>query len=179
MLTRRVKGGDVDSRASARNACPEGVRSGQKAGAATAGGLFIAFHVPEGKLEAAQKTLTDYRRHKEQKNIRWSAEELYTFARLLEEINAYPEAVRYYYALYNSDGSADSQEKALGAITGILLTAPEEPIRLGSGELSLYRDVATLDNGPGGATVTQLVASFVRHRRSLFAAPEETPPLLD
>src|SRR5579883_2341730 len=107
------------------------------------------YYQQQGKLEAAQKALTDYRLRKEQKNVRWTAEELYTFAKLLEDIHAYPEAVRYYYALYNSDGSADSQEKALASITDILLTAPEEPIRLGSGELSLYSDIASLDNGPG------------------------------
>ncbi len=30
-----------------------------------------------------------------------------------------------------------------------LLTAPETPIRFGSGELSMYRDIATMDQGPG------------------------------
>jgi hypothetical protein len=35
------------------------------------------------------------------------------------------------------------------ALTNLLLTAPEAPIRLGSGELSIYKDIATMDQGPG------------------------------
>ena len=37
----------------------------------------------------------------------------------------------------------------LQRLTNLLLTAPESPIRLGSGELSMYRDIATMDQGPG------------------------------
>ena len=43
----------------------------------------------------------------------------------------------------------DAQERALAALTNLLLTAPESPIQLGSGELSMYRDIATMDQGPG------------------------------
>src|SRR5262249_23262692 len=34
-------------------------------------------------------------------------------------------------------------------LTDILLTAPESPVRLGSGDLSMYKDIATMDQGPG------------------------------
>ena len=34
-------------------------------------------------------------------------------------------------------------------LTDMLLTSPEAAIRLGSGELSMYKDIATLDQGPG------------------------------
>ena len=43
----------------------------------------------------------------------------------------------------------DAQEQALAGLTDLLLTAPESPIRLGSGELSMYRDIARMDQGPG------------------------------
>jgi tetratricopeptide (TPR) repeat protein len=43
----------------------------------------------------------------------------------------------------------DAQQRALEGLSDILFTAPETPIRLGSGDLSMYRDVATLDPGPG------------------------------
>ena len=46
-------------------------------------------------------------------------------------------------------GLADAQEKAITGLTSLLLTAPETPIRFGSGELSMYRDIATMDQGPG------------------------------
>src|SRR6202049_2280697 len=44
---------------------------------------------------------------------------------------------------------SDAQERALAALTNLLLTAPESPIQLGSGELSMYRDITTMDDGPG------------------------------
>ena len=62
---------------------------------------------------------------------------------------SYPESARYYFALYNSKDLPNAQETAIAGLTSFLLTAPETPIRLGSGELSMYRDIATLDQGPG------------------------------
>ncbi|MGA2906043.1 MAG: hypothetical protein ABSD98_19630, partial [Candidatus Korobacteraceae bacterium] len=43
----------------------------------------------------------------------------------------------------------DAQETAVAGLTNLLLTAPETPIRLGSGGLSMYRDIGTMDQGPG------------------------------
>ena len=43
----------------------------------------------------------------------------------------------------------DAQEQSIAGLTNLLLTAPETPIRFGSGELSMYRDIATMDQGPG------------------------------
>ncbi len=107
------------------------------------------YYQQQGRLDAAQQTLADFRLHKEQRNAPWSAAELFTLARLHEDIHAYPEAARYYYALYNSQGMNDAQERALAGLTDILLTAPEQSIRLGSGSLSMYRDIGAMDQGPG------------------------------
>ena len=55
-----------------------------------------------------------------------------------------------FYALYSLPGApAEAQEHALAGITNILLTAPEQPIRLGAGDLSIYSDIATMDRSPG------------------------------
>src|SRR5258708_10034885 len=43
----------------------------------------------------------------------------------------------------------DAQERAISGLADLLLTAPETPIRLGTGELSMYKDIATMDQGPG------------------------------
>ncbi|MGE5325395.1 MAG: tetratricopeptide repeat protein, partial [Deltaproteobacteria bacterium] len=102
-----------------------------------------------GKLDAAGQTVTDFRLHKEAAKSDWTGNELFVCARLLEEIHAYPESARYYYALYNSQGMPDAQERAVAGLAGLLVTAPETPIRLGEGDLSLYRDIATMDSGPG------------------------------
>ena len=107
------------------------------------------YYQQQGKLDAAQQTVTAFRLHKEARKSEWTGQELYVCARLLEDIHAYPESARYYFALYNSKGMNDAQERALSALANLLLTAPESPIRLGSGELSMYRDIATMDQGPG------------------------------
>ena len=107
------------------------------------------YYQQQGKTDVAQQAIADFRLHKESAKSPWTSQELYVCARLLEDIHSYPESARYYFALYNSHGMADAQEKAIAGLTGLLLTAPETPIRLGSGELSMYRDIATLDQGPG------------------------------
>jgi hypothetical protein len=107
----------------------------------------------QGNLPAAQETMEAYRLSKESRKAAWSAEELYTLATLSEAVHAYPEAVRYHFALYHAQGKLDSgavpQEVGLSGMVRILLAAPDEPVELGANNLSLYRDVATLDRGPG------------------------------
>ena len=107
------------------------------------------YYQQQGNLDAAQQTITAFRLHKEAAHSEWTGQELYVCARLLEDIHSYPESARYYFALHNSKGMNDAQERALAALTNLLLTAPESPIQLGSGELSIYRDIATMDEGPG------------------------------
>ena len=106
------------------------------------------YYQQQGNLQAAQQAITDYRLQKEARKAAWTAQELYTFARLLDAVHLYPEAARYYFALYNSPG-ADSPEKALAGLTNILLIAPEQQIRFGAGDISMYKDIATMDSGPG------------------------------
>ena len=107
------------------------------------------YYQQQGKNDAAQQAIADFRAHREAGKAAWTSHELYICARLLEDIHSYPESARYYFALYNSKELPNAQETAIAGLTGILLTAPETPIRLGSGELSMYRDIATLDQGPG------------------------------
>ena len=130
----------LDESRAALNANPEDLR-------ATARVFY--YYQQQGKLDAAQQAITTLRLHKEAAKSNWTPEELYVCGRLLEDIHSYPEAARYYFALYNSKGANDSQQRALSRLTHLLLTAPETPIRLGSGELSMYKDIATLDQGPG------------------------------
>ena len=107
------------------------------------------YYQQQGKLDVAQETIAKFRLRKDTSGSAWTAQELYVCARLLEEIHAYPESARFYFALYNSKGMNDAQERALGGLANLLLTAPETPIRFGAGELSIYRDIATMDQGPG------------------------------
>ncbi len=107
------------------------------------------YYQQQGKLDAAQQSITQFRLHKDANQSAWTAQELYVCARLLEGIHVYPEAARYYFALYNSRGMNDGPERAMGGLADLLLTAPETPIRFGAGELSMYRDIGTMDPGPG------------------------------
>jgi Flp pilus assembly protein TadD/predicted Zn-dependent protease len=109
------------------------------------------YYQQQQKLDAGVQAITEYRLHKEARHQPWSATELSTCAQLMEKANAYPEAARYYYALYSSGAaeSPGSKEQALAGILNILLTNPQAPVRIGAGELSMYRDVATTDTGPG------------------------------
>ena len=107
------------------------------------------YYQQQGNLAVAQQAIADFRLHKEASKSPWTSQELFICARLLEDIHAYPESARYYFALYNSQGMPDAHELAIAGLTDLLLAAPETPIRLGSGELSMYRDIATMDQGPG------------------------------
>ena len=107
------------------------------------------YYQQQGKTEVAQQAIADYRAHKDASKSAWTSQELFICARLLEDIHAYPESARYYFALYNSKDLPNAPETAISGLIGILLTAPEMPIRFGSGELSMYKDIATLDQGPG------------------------------
>ncbi len=115
----------------------------------SAAARIFYYYQQQGKLDAAQETIAKFRLRKDSSGSAWGAQELYVCARLLEEIHAYPESARFYFALYNSKGMNDAQERALGGLANLLLAAPETPIRFGAGELSMYRDIATMDQGPG------------------------------
>ncbi len=130
----------LDDAKAAQNANPEDLGAAAR---------VFYYYQQQGKLEAAQETIAKFRLHKDTSGSAWSAQELYVCARLLEDIHAYPESARFYFALYNSKGMNDAQERALGGLANLLLTAPETPIRFGAGELSMYRDIAMMDQGPG------------------------------
>jgi cellulose synthase operon protein C len=115
--------------------------------------IFFYFQ-QQGNLNAAARAFDEYRLSKESRKAAWTVDELYTLATLLNNVGLYAESARYDFALYNTPGklSVSTQaprEAALSSIANILLTAPDQSIDLGSGNLSIYRDIATLDNGPG------------------------------
>ena len=109
---------------------------------------FFYYYQQQGDLAGAQRAITEFRLAKDADKSAWTANELSVCARLLAAIHSYPEAARFYFALYNSK-EADAPERALAGLADILLTAPEQPIRFGTTNLSLYSDIATLDQGPG------------------------------
>lgn len=106
------------------------------------------YYQQQGNLTGALRALYEYRQRKESHKSAYTADELFTLAQLFEGAHNYDEAARSYYALYNSTGTPD-QERALAGLANVLLAAPEQQIQFGSGDLSYYRDIATMDPGPG------------------------------
>ncbi len=107
------------------------------------------YYQQEGKTDAAEEVIEEFRAHKENTKTPWTADELYTLAGMLERIQAYPESARYYYALYSTAPGPENREHALVGLTNILLVSPDQPLRLGAGDLSMYKDIGTADPGPG------------------------------
>jgi predicted Zn-dependent protease len=110
--------------------------------------LFYIYQ-QQGQLEAAKAVLAGYRERKDARGAAWSADELYTLGRLLEQVQDFREAARYYYALAAKTQAADANEKGLAGLVRILLAAPEQPLRLGAENLALYKSIAAMDRGPG------------------------------
>jgi len=112
------------------------------------------FYQHESRMDAAVNALAEYGASKQSRNAAWSADELYTFATLLTRAGQYPLAAQYDFALAAAPGTLAAttqkpEEAGMGGAIGLLLEHPESAIALGAGNLSIYRDAATLDNGPG------------------------------
>lgn len=107
-----------------------------------------------GHADAAQAALDQYRAGKDSRKAAWTSQELYTLMKLTARASNWPESARYAFALYNLPASAQiegrsASEVGLASMTHILLSAPDQPLALGGQNLSMYRDIATVDQGPG------------------------------
>lgn len=111
--------------------------------------LFHYFHA-QNNIPAARRALLQYRIAKESGNQIWTKDELLTAAQLFERLPDVNEAARLYYALYSAPPSGGPHtERALYGLSHLLLSASDQPIQFGSGDLSFYRDIATADPSPG------------------------------
>jgi thioredoxin-like negative regulator of GroEL len=114
-----------------------------------AGRLFLYWR-QQNNLVAARRVLEEYKLSKQSRKTAWNPDELYTLARLFEKLPDVAEAAELYYVLYSLPGAdAYYAEQALGALANLLLSNSEQPIRYGSGDLSFYKDIATIDRAPG------------------------------
>ncbi len=116
-------------------------------------GRIFLYNQNQSHTDAALAALDQYRRSKEARKATWSAAELDTLAQLTLAAHSAPDAARYDFALYSMTGNlADgrvAKETGLSNMISLLLSTPDQPITLGAGNLSMYRDIATLDRGPG------------------------------
>ncbi len=127
------------------------IQSARAAQAANPGDLSAAarvfyYYQQQGNLPAANRALVEFRRRK----TTWKPGELADVARLFEGVKNYDEAARAWYALYRLPGAPPGAvENALGSIVAILFSAPEQPLPLGAGDLSFYKDIGSMDANPG------------------------------
>lgn len=114
--------------------------------------VFV-YYREQGRKQQASDALEAYRAGKEQRHEAWKPDELFTFAQLARSVQDYATVVRYDFALAQTPGTLASgrtaHEAGLAGMIDALLTAPDANSPLGSGNLSMYRDIATLDRGPG------------------------------
>ncbi len=111
--------------------------------------LFHYFR-SQNSIAAARRALLEYRIAKESGRQPWTPGELWTLAQLFERLLDVNEAARLYYALYSVPPAGGAQtERALYGLANLLLSAPDQPIQFGSGDLSFYKDIATIDASPG------------------------------
>ncbi len=108
------------------------------------------YYQQQGNPAAARRALIEFRLRKESRRAAWTANDLWVLAQLLEGIQDSNEAARAYYALYSLPGTAPADtEKALAGLVRLLFESPAHSVRFGSGDLTFYKDIATLDSGPG------------------------------
>ncbi len=104
----------------------------------------------EGNLAAAAQTLTTLEKRREQTG--WPREELDRAAAMCLNIGQYDLAARFLYSLYAMGGASPGspeREATLAKLVTALLDANEVGTTLSAGDLSLYADIAQVDQGAG------------------------------
>ncbi|BDC52224.1 hypothetical protein F183_A45390 [Bryobacterales bacterium F-183] len=89
---------------------------------------------------AAKNALLEVRN----KTKTFTATEWRTLGRLFEKAQMPAEAARAYESLYLADN-----EQGIVEVARLLLQMPDQDMHIGMGDLALYRDIATMDQGPG------------------------------
>ena len=94
--------------------------------------------------------LLEYRIAKESHGRQWTANELEVAAQLFERLHDVNESARLWYALYSTPKASPADaERALYGLAQLLLTESDQPVAFGAGDISYYRDIATIDSSPG------------------------------
>lgn len=142
--------------------------------AAAAVQMFFAYQ-QQGKIDWAMRLLYDFHNHRnEAAGIyprpaasaarNWSAEELYVWGILFQQLGDTHQAARHFYGLY-SLLSRDKQaaagkiwplpagcihrEEALFQLFATLVQSADRPTQLGAGSMAYYRNIAVSDDSPG------------------------------
>jgi tetratricopeptide (TPR) repeat protein len=115
------------------------------------GSLRVAYYYEQsGNRDIAIQTVRDFTARREASKTAWTADDLKTLGRVFARLHEYDTEARIWYTLYDlKSASATDRKDALASLTGLLLDMPEQPIQFASRDLSLYKNVATMDRNPG------------------------------
>jgi tetratricopeptide (TPR) repeat protein len=106
--------------------------------------LFHHFRL-SGDTANAQRVLHDLSKAR---NGQWTPAEQLLLAGFHVRVQNFEEAARRYHAAYLSN-DANASETGLAGLIHLLIQHASQPFRFGGGDLSFYRDIATLDTNPG------------------------------
>ena len=108
------------------------------------------YYEQQGKRDLANQQLLELESRRNASKTVWTAPELKTVGSLFTRVADYDEAAHAYYALYLLPGVPDADKAlALASLVDLLLDVPEQSLQFGARDLSIYRNVATLDQHPG------------------------------
>jgi lipopolysaccharide biosynthesis regulator YciM len=111
--------------------------------------LFF-YYEQQGKRGLADRQLLDLRARRATAIIVWTADELKTLGALFLRVADYEEAAHADYSLYTLPSvTAADKAFAMASLIDLLLDVPEQPLQFGARDLSIYRNIATLDRHPG------------------------------
>lgn len=110
----------------------------------------------QNRMDSARAVLEHFRQQHEASGQPWTETELYTLAQLSSRVNDVLAEAHFDYALaaYGPDPAPGApwpkpRLEGLAGLARLLLSDPGQPLRVGAADLSLYRDIATMDQGPG------------------------------
>ncbi len=108
------------------------------------------YYDQQDKHDLAAQQLLELEARRSASKAPWLASELKTLAVLFARSTEYDEAAHAYYSLYALPGVAETDKAlAMASLVDLLLDFPEQSLQFGTRDLSIYRNVATLDRHPG------------------------------
>jgi cellulose synthase operon protein C len=107
------------------------------------------YYDQQHKAEQAEAALLELESRCEAAKAPWTAGDLQTLGTLFERLHDYDEAAKAWYSLYALSPAGTTREEGLANLANLLLLAPEQKLRFGSRDLSLYKDIGQMDHHPG------------------------------
>ena len=107
------------------------------------------YYDQQQKPEQAEAALLELEGRREAAKTSWTAGELKTIGPLFERVHDYDEAAKVWYSLYALPTAGAARSQGLANLADLLLLAPEQKLRFGSRDLSLYKNIGQMDHHPG------------------------------